>query len=274
MLRAVGFGVLGLIVVVIAIATISHWLWDRSIASEMASLEADALRQDQVVVAEMLAGLPRPVQRYLLNAGVVGKPIPTTVRLTQTGRIRNSPDAEWMSFEAEEVYTTNPPGFVWRAWLPGQSAPIVMGRDIYLGGRSSIVMRMLGLLPVAEQSGDELSEAGLMRYLNEIMWFPMAYLDDAVTWEPIDEHSARITITDQGLSVSAMLYVDDDGRLTNFSAERFNTETGRMESWETPVTDYAEFNGLKLPVAGQGVWAREGGDFAYIELEVTGIVFE
>ena len=29
-----------------------------------------------------------------------------------------------------------------------------------------------------------------------------------------------------------------------------------------------------MPVAGQGVWKQTGGDFAYIELEVTGVTYD
>ncbi len=47
-----------------------------------------------------------------------------------------------------------------------------MGRDEYLGGRGSIVMKMLALLPVADEHGEELGAAGLMRYLNEMMGSP------------------------------------------------------------------------------------------------------
>src|SRR5690606_22534686 len=119
-----------------------------------------------------------PAQRYLSNTRVVGAPIPRLVHLAQKGRIRSSADADWMAFEAEETYSIDPPAFVWRAFFPTQRTPFVLGRDLYLEGRGGILMKMLALLPVANEYGEELRAAGLMRYLNEMSWFPAAFLGD------------------------------------------------------------------------------------------------
>jgi hypothetical protein len=58
-----------------------------------------------VVTEEMLAGLPEPVRRYLRYTGVVGTPIPATIRLRQKGRMRPGPGQPWMPLEAEEHYS-------------------------------------------------------------------------------------------------------------------------------------------------------------------------
>jgi hypothetical protein len=44
-----------------------------------------------VVTEEMLADLPEPVRRYLRCTGVVGTPVPGTIRLHQEGRMRPGP---------------------------------------------------------------------------------------------------------------------------------------------------------------------------------------
>ncbi len=49
----------------------------------------------------------------------------------------------------------------------------------------------------------------------------------------------------------------------------FNTETGRVERWVTPISGYGELNGQNLPVAGADVWRRPDGNFAYVEVTVT-----
>jgi hypothetical protein len=45
------------------------------------------------------------------------------------------------------------------------------------------------------------------------------------------------------------------------------------DTWETPMTDYREFNGLKLPVKGYALWKMDGGDFSYINLEITDLEY-
>jgi len=269
--------VLSLVVVLVAAGGFigwSYWSFRHSIDAEVAALVAAAGASPDTITQADLARLPAPVSRYLRASGVVGRPVPSIVRLKQVGRLRGAPDADWMSFEAEQVYSTNPPAFLWRAWFASRSMPIVMGRDAYLDGASSIEMRMLGAFPVASESGDALIEAGLMRYLNEIMWFPQAYVGDNVTWRAVDARSAEVTISDRGHSATGTVFFDDEGRLINFRGGRYNTETGNIETWETPISAHGEFDGVAVPVAGQGVWKLDSGDFAYIELRIVDIAYQ
>lgn len=274
MLRTIVLSLFLVIVVAAAFAGGSYWSFDRSMDSEVAGLVAAAGDNPRAVTEVELAGLPAPVRRYLSASGVVGRPVPSIVRLKQVGRLRGSPDADWMAFEAEQVYTTNPPGLVWRAWFPSRRVPVVTGRDAYLEGTGGIEMKMLGFFPVASESGGELTDAVLMRFLNEIMWFPQAYIGDNVTWRGIDAHSAEVTLSDRGRNATGTVFFDDEGRQANFRARRFNTETRGIEIWETPITGYGEFDGVAVPTSGQGVWKLEGGDFVYIELEIVEIAYQ
>ncbi len=264
----------GVVVAAVAFVSGSYWTFGRAIEADIGRLEAEAVSGGAVVTAGKVATLPEPVQRYLRWSGAVGKPIPSLVRLEQAGRIRSTPDAGWMDLEAEEFYSTNPPSFVWRAWFPKRATPFVFGRDEYLGGEGSILMKMAAVFPVADQSGAELRAAGLMRYLNEMMWFPAAFAGDNVTWRALDEDSAEVTIADRGMMATAVMFFDDAGRPVNFRAQRYNTDTRRIETWETPITEYGVFDGLNLPSQGKAVWKLAGGDFTYIELEITAIAYD
>ena len=262
-------------VAVLAIVLIwSHWRWNDRIEADVSRLSAAAARDVVVVTEEMMTSLPAPVRRYLAYTGVVGKSIPSTVRLTQRGRIRSDAGASWMNLEAVQHYSTRPPAFVWKASFPTRNLPVVLGRDAYLDGEGSILMKVLSLFTVADEHGEALREAALMRYLNEMMWFPAAFLGNNVTWAPIDDTSATVTIDDRGMNVTATLFFDADGRLVNFRATRFNTATRTMETWETPVAGYGEFAGLRLPSKGSAVWKLADGDFAYIELEIVEIAYD
>ncbi|MBK8085318.1 MAG: hypothetical protein IPK28_16690 [Devosia sp.] len=227
-----------------------------------------------VVTAAMLAGLPEPAQRYLTRAGIVGRPIPRTIRLTQSGRIRSSNEASWMELEAEETYSVSPPAFVWRTWLPSAGLPIALGRDAYLDGEGSILIRLLALFPVADEQGDALREAGLMRFLNEMVWFPAAFLGPNVRFGSDGPDSFAVTLSDRGLSATATLFVDPDGRLVNFRARRYNTSTRSIETWETPMSGYGSFEGLQLPVSGSAVWRLPDGDLTYIEIDITSLRYD
>ena len=230
---------------------------------------------DGVVTEDMLAGLPGPVRRYLRYTGVVGKPVPGMIRLEQKGRIQPGPGLPWMHLDAEEHYSVQPPGFVWAGTVRAGSAPVVRARDMYAGGHGRMLVKAASLWPVADAEGGQMDQASMMRYLNEMMWFPAAYLAGNISFEAVDDSCARVTLTDHGRTATATLFFDTQGRLTDFVAKRYRTAgASEPETWSTPITGYGEFVGLRLPVCGKALYKLPDGDLDYIEVTVTGLHYE
>lgn len=267
--------VLAVLVGVAALAiALGYWVTSRDIDRDRGRLAMAAQAIPGLVTDERLAPLPQCAQRYLRYAGVVGKPVPRIVTLSQKGRIRSKPSAAWLPLEADEIYSTNPPAFVWQVFLPSRALPVAAGRDEYLEGKGSIQIKLLGLLPLADEKGAELSKAGLMRYLNEMMWFPAALLGPNVRLVEIEPNSFTAILSEHGETVRGQFFIDEQGRLTNFSAQRYNTSTRTIETWETPVLGYRNFEGFQLPASGTAIWKIDGGDFAYIELEIANVTYQ
>lgn len=261
-----------------ALLTAGTLYFKRKTNDEVRRLFAAADQEgEQIVTAEMLQELPHPVRRYLTYTGVVGRPMVKTVRLKQEGRIRQDEQQPWMEIAAEEYYTVSPPTFVWRAGarMGGIPLPLARVRDRYAGGKGNMLITLGGLLPMDDARGPEMDQGSMMRYLNEIMWFPAAFLGDNITWEEVDDHSARVTLTDSGQSVTGLMTFDEDGRLTNFVADRYRDsgEGSELVTWSTPIAEYGQFEGLRLPVRGSGVWHLDSGDLTYIELKITDIQY-
>ena len=114
----------------------------------------------------------------------------------------------------------------------------------------------------------------MLRYLQEMIWFPSAFLNDNITFAPIDDGSAQVTFTDHGKSVTGTLFIDAEGRLTNFSGERFRNDEDGYGTWTTPITEYGEYEGLRLPKSGKGVWLLPEGNLEYIDVAVTEIDYD
>jgi hypothetical protein len=227
--------------------------------------------KEVLVTAEMVQDLPEPVQRYLKYSGVVGKPFVRNIHLKQVGRIRQNAQQPWMEFVADEYYTVAPPAFIWSAKAKAAGLPIVRVRDKYANGSGNMLVTMGGILNMVDAEGAEIDQGSMMRYFNEMMWFPTAFLGDNVSWKPIDDNSVEVIFTDSGKSINAKMYFDEDGRLVNFIAKRYRDTD--MEIWSTPITEYGEFEGLKLPVRGHGVWNLSSGDLTYIELQLTEVEY-
>ena len=227
-----------------------------------------------IIEAAHLAELPEPVQRWMRASSIVGSTVPSVVRITQRGEFRLGRDKPWMPLRATQVYTTNPPGFLWDASMRMFPLIDVTGRDRYTNGIGDIEMRIASLVPVASTSGGNLNSGALLRYLNETMWFPGALLLPNVTWDAIDDASARATLTDAGQSVSAVFEFDDQDRLVNMTADRWNDSEQAFRPWSTPISDWGTFEGIQIATAGAGVWNTGPDAYEYVRLELTSVEYD
>ena len=129
-------------------------------------------------------------------------------------------------------------------------------------------------LTVANGRGAGIDQGTLLRYLNEIMWFPSAALSDYLRWEPLDARSARATMSYGSVTASAIFVFDESGAQTNMIAEgRYRDASGTYDRWETPVSGYGEFNGVRIPNKGEAVWKLSTGDLSYGKLELTDVEY-
>lgn len=117
---------LGLVAVAAAVALGAKFSFERRMAREINTMLADARPSNAQIITERdLERLPEPVRRWLRHSHVVGSPLPTTVRLRQNGQFQMA-GRGWMPFAAEQYFTINPPGFLWKAtftwWRYGDAA--------------------------------------------------------------------------------------------------------------------------------------------------------
>ncbi len=241
----------------------------RAMFQEVAGMHADIVSEEEVIQ------LPEPVQRWLAFSGVIGKPKALAVRIKQEGKFRQTPQQEWLPFEAEEYYTTHIPGFIWAADMQAGSLFSISARDRLEGRTGNMLIRLLSLFTVADVYSEEIDRGTLLRYLDEIIWFPSAALSEYILWEPVDEDSAQATLSYGGISVAAQFLFDKEGRVVNVVSERHREVEGKfvVEHWSTPISEYGEFGGIKVPVKGKAVWNLESGDFEYFDVRITAVEY-
>lgn len=266
------------IILLFVLLASAYWNFDRRIDAIARKTIADAKdTQVKMITEEMLTNLPAPVQRYMNYTGVIGRTIPSVIRLKQNIKFKMAPDAKWMALTGEEYYTIDPPALVWKAESANNNPfPLMLVRDYYTDNHGSILGKLLSIIPVAEASGEEIDQGAMLRYLNEIMWFPEAYFSEYISWTGVNDSSAQVKFSYKGKSVFAMAYFDAEGKMVDFTADRYRMTDGGcvLSKWSTPITEYKKMNGLTLPVSGQGVWKLPDGDFAYIDLTVNEIEYD
>lgn len=223
-------------------------------------------------------GLPSPVRRYLSAAVPENRPLPARIRLTQSGVfcIRDEP-ARWEPFTAEQVVTTEPPGFVWKANIRMGRLLSVRVVDAYQLGAGSLKARLLGIVPLAKAAGQELDEGELMRYLSETVWYPPVLLPGVrLRWQSLDERSAVATFRDSGHEAALKFSFDNDGLVFRVDGERFRTvkDAYRKTPWTAYCSDYAERDGFLIPLEARVAWHLPEGEREYFRGRIQSIVYD
>jgi hypothetical protein len=267
-------GALAVVATAIALVAGATRRFHRANDDEARALLADARGStDRLVEPRDLEKLPPSVRRWLEVSGTVGHARAVTVRLKQRGELRTAPDKPWMPVAAEQVFSVDPPGFVWTVNARMMGVLPIAGRDHYVAGQGRMLIKVASLFPVADGTGPEIDQGAMLRYLGEIVWFPSAALSDAISWEPIDARSARATMRFAGRSVSAVFAFDDQGRFASLTGQRYMGAgpDARLETWFIPATAWRKFCGVQVPVRGNAIWKLASGDFDYYRWEILDV---
>lgn len=232
-------------------------------------------RYSDLVPAEKLSDLPDPVRRFMEWTGVVGQPWIRTARVHQAGRFRLGLDKPWMPMKATQLFTTDPPGFVWRARFKLYGLPLMSARDSYRDGQGHMFGKLAGVVTLFDDRSEQLTQGTLTRYLSEMGWFPTAYLGDNVTWTAVDDHSADVTLTDHGRRATGRMFFDDLGRPTLFQTTRYREVNGHYspETWSARTTEYGQRGGLNIGTRAQAIWNLAAGDLEYGDFEIVEVAY-
>jgi hypothetical protein len=224
-----------------------------------------------------VAHLPPPLRKYLVRAGVVGLPRVDNFRATFRGRIRRSTNAGWMPFEAEQYSFFHEPArlFLMRAARFGVPFDAL---HLYLGATASMQVKLASLLRVVDARGPEMNRSETVTMFNDMcLLAPATLVEPSIRWQELDERRVSGTFTNAGNTISAVLSFDEAGELTNFvSDDRYQSSDGKSYErfrWSTPVGNYRDFGGVRLPRHGQATWEMPSGEFTYVRLEVVSVAY-
>jgi hypothetical protein len=176
-----------------------------------------------------------------------------------------------MPIHAEQWFSTDPPGFVWRVDATMVHLVPIAGRDKYADGRGQMLIKAGSFVPIVNATGEKIDQGAALRYLGETIWFPSAALGPYVSWDPVDDTHAKATLRYGGQTVSAVLTFDGAGRVTRFDANRYlgGGEHARLTPWFATCSAWRRFDGVEVPSAGEVGWNPPEGGFAYFRWEIV-----
>ena len=239
---------------------------------------AEFIKQNKSATAilreEEISGLPEPIKRWIRHSGVIGKPRIAIARITQLAEMKMKPDAqEWMGATALQYSSTENPGFIWTVNANMNSWLNFQGRDRLMDGNGEMLIKLYGLITVVNASGPKVNEGSLQRYLGEMLWLPSLALSPHIGWREVNDSTAIATMAYRGTTGSGTFYFNKEGDFVKFTAMRYqgNEPDSQRYEWILEVSDYAVFEGIKVPSKMTATWRLKEGDWTWLKLEVTDI---
>jgi hypothetical protein len=252
---------------------VSRTRFDELVEAEFAAQPLDPAR---TLTEDDLALLPIPVQRYVRASGAVGRPRPKNVRIEfDAAMLRKPGQAPMIATTVQYNHFGRPARFFFMTarmfGLP------VRALHVYRLEEATFTVRVASLVNMVDQTGDEISRAETVTVLNDLCVFaPGALVDPRLSWQALDDRSAVVTFTNGPHRVTATLLFNERDELVDFwSDDRPDSSSGRFipSRWNTPVGDYREIGGLRLPTRGSTVYARPDGPFTYGEFTLRSIQY-
>ena len=272
----------GVLAAGVAATAVGSYIWRRGVARREDALVRH-MRQsrgtpERAFQRSDVADLPAPVARYFTFAIPDGQRRIRAARVRWAGDMRLQPGAEWSPFTAEQHFTVAPPGFVWDARVRMIPAIPVRVRDSYVAGEGQMLGRIGGVVSVVNEGGtSEMASSALVRWLGEAAWFPTALLPgDGVTWQPVDDSTARATVTDGDIRVSGEFQFAPTGEMTRMTAMRYRdvNGTGVETPFEGRYLGFERRQGVMVPKSAEVAWLLPEGRFAYWRGRPTRVAYE
>ncbi len=245
-------------------------------AQDSAALLARPLQVTPVVTDADLARLPPLMQGYLRRVGVVGRPRVYNMRVVFEAQMRSSSTAPWMSSTATQYEFFNPPARLFHMKASRAGIPFDVYHR-YVDGAATFQVRIAGLYPMVDQHGTVMTKAETVTLMNDIVVMaPAAVLDLPFTWEATGDHTVRATFANAGFTVSATLTFNDAGDLTGFvSTDRWQLDGTAVRNvpWSTPISAYAEVDGIRVGTRGDANWIAASGEWTYGRFTIREIAY-
>lgn len=231
---------------------------------------------EDLITEEELESLPVPLRNYMNFVGVVGTPRVTHYYVDFSGSFRMDRERPWADVTAKQYSFVELGRRLFSIGMFYKGLPI-NGLHYFHEGNAYMTIKILDMITVGHHEGELMKKGETVTFFNDAcVMAPGSLLDMDIEWEAIDDHQIRGTLTNDGITVSASLYFDDDGKLINFiTYDRYaanNDGTYDNIPWSTPIHSYRESNGMTLPYEGEAIWHYEDQDFSYIKLEIQEIV--
>jgi len=233
---------------------------------------------DTSLVSEAdLRHLPAPVQTYLRYVGAVGKPKVVNFRAVSRGTMKRTMESDWMEITAEQhnFYDERARLFFIQSAIFGVPFD---GLHAYVADSATMLIRVAAMVTVADARGATMNRSETVTMFNDMcLMAPATLIDPTIAWEAVDSLTVRARFTNRSNTISALLSFNAAGEMVNFlSNDRYLSGDGKTYTsypWSTPVRNYTDFAGRKVPAYGEALWHTPKGEFCYARYSLLDITY-
>lgn len=251
----------------------AQWNFQRRYVADVAQMLKQAPGQSGLLTEKDIQHLPGPVQYYIRYSGALNTPKVNSFRVTFSGRIRDYEKKQWMNFTSVQYNLLQPAQRLFFLNATMNQLPVA-GYHRFDQSAAFMDIRLLSLFTVQYQAGEEMRRAETVTFFNDMcVMAPGTLIDPRIQWTPVDAHRTDATFSNNGITITASLFFNEEGALINFvSHDRYARQAdGTMQQmkWLTPLKNYAAINGMYLATDAQAVYAYPDGEFSYGEFHLT-----
>ncbi|MCF8260630.1 MAG: hypothetical protein K9J12_07650 [Melioribacteraceae bacterium] len=222
--------------------------------------------------SEKFKSLPLPVRRYLLTKNIDPTKQIQTMRMKQEGRYKLRFNKEYLDMTAELYVDYGDKEFIWFANVTQTKPFFTTVIDNYFksqGGRART--KLMAIVRTRDDIGISVNKANMLQMLADLMWNPSFLLSSSISWDSIDDFSARCTLMDEFTNVAATFFFDTDNELVRIEAQRpeGTKEDFKRRLWEVRVLEHGNFDGNILPYRVEYVYFAGENEYPYMEIKVN-----
>jgi hypothetical protein len=160
------------------------------------------------------------------------------------------------------------PGFVWRG-----KTGLFSATDSFLEGKGNLSVWLFSAFKIISKSGNSMDQAELLRWLGEVILFPMALVtNEYISWQPIDDKTALLTMKYNGLNIYYKVTFNENDEVAKMETERYYNN-GKLEKWIGRFKDYKYINGFYIPTTMEGGWILDNVEYPYAKFYITNIEY-
>lgn len=269
--------IVNIIILLVSISAFGNHQFNKMLKQESSQLIQDIKIENLAIISKKdISHLPKIVQKWMCNSGVVGKTKVVSVRLKQKGAMKTKPQSKWMAFSAKQYFDVKNPAFIWSTKVDFLPIIKMVGRDKFTNGEGEMLIKLASIIPVVDEAKNEkINSSTMIRYMAEMTWFPSAALENYMTWEGIDSTSAKAIFTFKGKAVSGVFKFSEDGEMRSFEAQRYynSGKDATLETWFVTTKAYKNFDGFKIPSKCSAIWKLKEGDFNWLDFEISDVEY-